>query len=162
MRKTAPTLWLVLMAATVVAQGAKPNLSGTWTLDLSKSDFGGVPTPTAMVLTIDHKEPTLKIKSEQKSEMGDVANERTLTTDGKPNTNKIRAGQGDQMVTSTTKWDGQKLVSTYTMDIGVSADFVDTWELSSDGKVLTVLRDIKAGADAIAIKTVFTKKTPAP
>ena len=99
------------------------------------------------------------IKSSQKSEQGDVVNERTITTDGKPNTNKLKSPMGDQDVTSTTNWSGNQLVTEFKMEInGTGLEFRDTYTLSDDGKVLTVVRDIKSEQGPFAMKMVFNKQ----
>ena len=110
-------LLLVLGVSSAWAQGAKPNFSGTWQLDPAKSEFGPMPPPTSMVTTIEHKDPKVVIKSAQKSDQGDVVNERTITTDGKPNINKLKTQMGDQDVTSTTNWSGNQLVTEFKMEI---------------------------------------------
>ena len=160
MRKILGTICLLFSAGLVAgAQGAKPNFSGTWHIDLAKSNFGPAPPPESMVLVVEHKEPGIKIKSTQKSTMGEMVNDRSLTTDGKPNVNTIRTYEGDQIVTSTSKWDAGKFVTSYQYEVqGMKADVVDTWELSANGAVLTIKRDITAGADTFTIQTVFNKK----
>lgn len=146
------------LAATPAAQAGKPDFTGTWTLDIAKSDFGPAPPPESMVMVVDHKEPTIKIKTTQKSAEGETNNDRTLTIDGKPNTNKITMVGGDaQSITSTSKWDGAKFVTTYPIDMqGTTITFVDTWTLN--GKVLNIHRNIQTPDGAFTITTVFTKK----
>ena len=152
-------LLLVLGVSSAWAQGAKPNFSGTWQLDPAKSEFGPMPPPTSMVTTIEHKDPKVVIKSAQKSDQGDVVNERTITTDGKPNINKLKTQMGDQDVTSTTNWSGNQLVTEFKMEInGTGLEFRDTYSLSPDGKMLTVTRDIKSEQGPLAMKMVFNKQ----
>src|SRR5262249_48491083 len=159
MKRTSLTaFFLVLVAASVWAQ-AKPNFSGTWELDVAKSELGPMPPPDSMVSVIEHKDPKLVVKTTQKSAMGEFVNERNLTTDGKPNTNKMKSPLGDQDVTSTMAWQGTQLVATYTMDMqGTSLEFHDTYELSADGKVLTVTRDVKTEQGPFSQKLVFNKQ----
>jgi hypothetical protein len=157
-----PLLTLALavgLATPVAAQDAKPDFSGTWTLDIAKSDFGPAPPPESMVLVVEHKEPAIKVKSTQRSAMGEIVNERNLTTDGKSNSNKIRTGDIDQVIVSTSKWDGRKVVTSYTFDIqGNAVGVVESWDVSTDGKVLTVARDINMGGEGFAVVAVFNKK----
>jgi hypothetical protein len=146
------------LAATPAAQAAKPNFTGTWTLDIAKSDFGPSPPPESMVMVVDHKDPTIKIKSTQKTAEGETVNDRTLTTDGKPSTNKITLVGGEaQNVTSTSKWDGAKFTTTYPIDIqGTTITFVDSWTLN--GNVLNIARNIQTPEGTFTITTVFNKK----
>lgn len=160
---TASILLLTLLAhptsRRVHAQDAVPNFTGTWTIDLAKSDFGPMPPPESVVHTIEHKEPNIKIVTAQKSAQGEITNERMLTTDGKPNVNKVRMGGPEQEVTSTSKWVGKTLNTVMKVDIqGTPLDFNDTWKLSDDGKVLTIVREIKSPQGDFAATTVFTKQ----
>jgi hypothetical protein len=148
----------VLLAASAFAQ-AKPDFSGTWNLDLTKSDFGPTPPPDSMVLVVEHKEPALKIMSTQTSQGASISNTRNITTDGKPNANKLQTGDGAQDVTSTSKWNGNKLSTAYTLEMqGMKLGVNDSWSLSADGKVLTVMRAISTEQGDLALTTVFNKK----
>jgi hypothetical protein len=150
---------LVLVAASALAQGAKPNFSGTWQIDLTKSEFGPMPPPDSIVSIIDHKDPKIVVKTTQKGAQGEFSNERNITTDGKPNANKLKTPMGEQDVTSTTTWDGNQLVSSYKMEIqGTAVEFSDSWSLSDDGKVLTIAREIKSEQGPMSQKMVFNKK----
>ncbi len=150
---------MLLVSAPIWAQDAKPNLTGTWTLDTSKSDFGGMPGPDSVVNVIDHKDPQLKITSTQKSQQqGEVTNTRMLTTDGKENTNTMRTMMGDQPVKSTTKWNGKTLTNAFTLDIqGNTIGINEVWAVSDDGKMLTVTRAISTGQGDVTQKFVFNK-----
>jgi hypothetical protein len=148
----------LLVTGAARAQDAKPNFTGTWTMDAAKSDFGPMPPPDSIVVVIDHKEPNIKMTTTQKSAMGDLNNDRTLTTDGKENINKIRTPAGDTDLKSTSKWDGRKLTTSASMVIqGMAAQFDDVWELSADGKLLTITRDIKTDSP-FSTKTVYNKQ----
>ena len=153
------TLFVIPATRPAHAQDALPNFTGKWTLDAAKSDFGPMPPPQSVVHTIEHKEPNIKIVTSQKSEQGDVTNERNLTTDGKPNVNKVRMAGPEQEVTSTTKWVGKALNTVMKVDIqGTPLDFNDMWTLSDDGKVLTIVREIKSSQGDFAVTTVFNKQ----
>jgi hypothetical protein len=141
------------------AQDALPNFTGKWVLDAAKSDFGPMPPPDSVIHTIDHKEPTIKIVTAQKSAQGEVTNERTLTTDGKPNVNRLRMGGPEQDVTSTTKWVGKTLTTVMKAEVqGMALGFNDSWKLSDDGKVLTIVRAITTDQGEFAVTTVFNKQ----
>jgi hypothetical protein len=149
----------LLVAGSAWTQDAKPNFSGTWNIDLAKSDFGPAPPPDSLVAVIDHKEPNIKIATTQKGPMGEVSNERTLTTDGKENINKMRTPVGDSDMKSTSKWDGKKLITASTMEMqGSTLALNDSWELSEDAKVLTIVREIKTSEGNFATRTVYNKQ----
>ncbi|HET6955514.1 MAG TPA: hypothetical protein VFI56_03005 [Vicinamibacterales bacterium] len=149
---------IVLLAVSVYAQGL-PNFTGTWTFDAAKSDFGPIPPPESIVMVIDHKEPTLKVNVTQKTPMGDAANDSTYTTDGKDNINKMRSPAGEQDVKSTTKWNGKTLTTSRTIEAqGMTIGIDETWDLSADGKVLTINRMLKTPQGDFNTKITMNKK----
>src|SRR5207247_6951256 len=68
---------------------AKPNFTGDWKVNLSKSTFGQMPAPNSMTSKIAHDEPKLKVSNKQSSDRGDFAADFDYTTDGKECTNQI-------------------------------------------------------------------------
>lgn len=137
MRRTGLILaGVLLLAAGVSAQG-KPNFSGDWKLNTSKSNFGQMPPPASLTEKITHADPSLKVQTEM---TGDFAfnSDFSYTTDGKECQNAI----GDQFkMTSTVKWDGDILVFDSKMDFqGNAMAGTDKWTLSPDGKTITVQR----------------------
>ena len=150
---------VLLLTVSALAQSALPNFSGTWSLDAAKSDFGPIPGPESIVMVIDHKEPALKVSVTQKGPQGEATNDSTYTTDGKDNTNKMRSPAGDQDVKSTTKWNGKILAKTRTIEAqGMSIGIDDAWELSADGKVMTINRQLKTPQGDFSTKIVLNKQ----
>jgi len=150
---------VLLLTVSALAQSALPNFSGTWSLDAAKSDFGPIPGPESIVMVIDHKEPALKVSVTQKGPQGEATNDSTYTTDGKDNTNKMRSPAGDQDVKSTTKWNGKILATTRTIEAqGMSIGIDDAWELSADGKVMTINRQLKTPQGDFSTKIVLNKQ----
>ena len=155
---TATTIAVLLFLPPAV-QDARPDFSGKWTLDLSKSDFGQMPPPESMVAVMDHKEPNLKITSTQKSAQGEITNTRTMTTDGKENTNTLRTMMGEQPLVSTTKWNGKALVTAYKLAFqDMALEVTETWELSADGQSLTIARDFRSQQGDFSQKSIFTRQ----
>jgi hypothetical protein len=148
------------VVAAARAQDATPNFTGKWSIDIAKSDFGPMPAPESVVHVIDHKEPNIKIVTTQKGPQGETTNERLLTTDGKDNVNKVRMGSPEPMdIKSTTKWAGKTLATAFKIDIqGNAFDVNDSWKLSDDGKVLTIVREFKSPQGEFAATTVFNKQ----
>jgi hypothetical protein len=147
------------VAASLRAQDATPNFTGKWSLDASKSDFGPMPPPESVVHVIEHNEPSVKIVTTQKGAQGEATTERQLTTDGKENINKMRMGPAEQDVKSTTKWNGKALTTAFKLDMqGNVLDVNDSWKLSEDGKVLTIVRDIKSAQGDFTLTMVFNKQ----
>ena len=152
---------LIALAATSVysAQAAKPDFSGAWKFDPAKSDFGQAPPPEALALIVVHKEPAVKITSTQTAQGTTTVNERNITTDGKPNANRLKSAMGDQDVTSTSKWVGAALQTSYTLQIqGTPIPTVETWELNSP-KLMTITRKLTLpDASELIIKVVYNKQ----
>jgi hypothetical protein len=152
------SLIVVLAAGLAVANlsaQAKPDLSGVWTLVLEKSDFSVLPPPTKQTRTITHKEPTLKVLTEQSAEGADTRVETTFTTDGKPQANSV---QGTPMST-VGSWDGATLVLKSTLkapqgDIAME----DRYSLADGGKTLTMVRSFTSAEGSATQKLTFTKK----
>src|SRR5262249_29192956 len=92
-------------AATNGVAGAHPNLSGTWKLNVNKSDFGVMPPPDSQVNVIDHHDPVLKVKVTAEGSQGKQEYELNSTTDGKEATNTLMG----QPMKSTTVWEGGNL-----------------------------------------------------
>lgn len=160
MQKACLTVCLILLvAATARAQDARPDFSGAWTLDLTKSDFGEMPAPDSLVSVIAHKEPNITITTTQKGPQEEVTNVRALTTDGKETLNKLRTMGGEQGVKSITTWSGRTLTTAFTLDAqGTVVAIRDSLVLSDDGKVLTVTREVKTAQGDFATKMVFNRQ----
>ena len=55
-------LTVTAFAASLAAQ-SKSNFSGTWKLNVSKSDFGPLPGPDSRTDVIEHNDPVLKVNT---------------------------------------------------------------------------------------------------
>ncbi len=127
----------LLLAAATVAQ-TKPNFTGAWMQDNSRSTLR--PGSTLKYSNrIDHQDPKLSVTT-----ILDYGNRpatsyaRTYTTDGKPAVSQDR--EGDQF-TTTVKWEGNILVfETGEKEKSGTITTRETWSLSEDGKTLTKKR----------------------
>ena len=130
-------LLICFLAAPMSTQdSAKPNLSGTWTLDAAKSDFGQYPPPEFIILVIEHNEPVVKITTTTKSGTGESTGEQNLTTNGTQTVNKMQVMGAQQEVLVVGKWDGETLGTSWSLSArGVTLSFSDSWSLADDGKV---------------------------
>jgi hypothetical protein len=148
------SLTFVLVAVPAAAQGV-PNLSGTWVMDASKSDFGMMPAPAGRTDVIDHQEPALVIKRTTMTPNGEVASTLTYAVDGKPYANK--AGNSD--ISSVLKWEAATLVVVSTVETpNGQATITDRFSLSGDGKVLTQQRAISIQGQELAQTIVLAKQ----
>src|SRR5437764_3999701 len=130
-------LWTALSVAALFNTAAfaqKPNFSGTWKLNVAKSDFGPLPAPESRTDVIEHSDPNLKDSVSAQSPQGKQDFTANYSTDGKEVTNKI----GPREVKSTAAWEGNNLIvnaktSFNDNDITVKS----SWSLSDDRKTLT-------------------------
>ena len=118
---------MVLVSAFMLAADSKPNFTGTWELNLQKSDLGGVPI-TKLVVQVEHKDPVLKYTATGTAGGEDFTEVENLSTDGKPTANS----QG----TVKAYWDGTILVVETTGPDGQPVD-ASRLALSPDGKTMT-------------------------
>jgi hypothetical protein len=146
---------MTLFALAVTAQD-KPNFTGKWVLDRSKSEFAAMPVPESQTNTIEHKEPNITLTQTITGDSipgGQASTQRRWTTDGKENTNDL----GQQQVKSKTKWEGNKLVTVTTLE-GGRGEIQDLWELTDNGKQLEVTRDFKGPQGQREQKLIFKKQ----
>lgn len=115
----------------------KPDLTGTWVLELSQSETGTTPEIT---LIIEHHDPEIKIT--RKARLSEQERTDTLNyySDGRGEENPSL--ESNTLVKSKTKWNGNELVSkrsrtTRIRDDTVFVDETEAWLLSADGRTLT-------------------------
>ncbi len=131
---------------------AAPNFSGSWMLNVSKSQYGQFPAPEVMLRTVTMQGTELKMSTYQKGAQGEVTTELTYTTDGKPSVNGANTG--------TAAWYGETLVIESSREAqGAKLSQRDSWTISPDGKTLTVDTHIKLPNGEFNVKQVF-EKTP--
>jgi hypothetical protein len=131
---------------------AAPNFSGSWMLNVAKSQYGQFPAPEVMLRTIQIQGLQLTMSTYQKGAQGEVTTELKYTTDGKPSVNGTSTG--------TAAWYGDTLVIESSRESqGARLTQRDMWSLSSDGKTLTVTTKVKLPNGEFDVKQVF-EKTP--
>ena len=147
----------ILIALPLVSSFAqqKPDFSGTWKLNVAKSEFGQFPRPESRTDVITHKEPSLSNNVTAETAQGKQQYTVSYTTDGKEAVNKI----GPREIKSTLKWVGSNLVISSKfvfneMDVTGEA----TWSLSPDGKTLTIDAHFTSSMGDADQKFVFEKQ----
>ncbi len=150
-RRFAATLVLFSLAALPAL--AKPNFSGDWKLNSSKSSFGQMPAPNSMTAKITHEDPSLKTSYKSSGDQGEFEFASTYTTDGKECTNEMFGNP----VKSTLKWDGDTLIIESKSRFGDN-DFTMTDKWTLDGKTLTIVRSFKSAMGEGEQKLVFEKQ----
>jgi hypothetical protein len=155
--KTVMAVLITTLGVGMVGYSAdKPNFSGNWTLDATKSDFGPMPAPSAMTRKVEHSDPSLTYTQEvQGGPQGDQTITMKYSTDGSETTNDL---MGNPLKT-TAKWDGSALVITGKADFGGNeVTLTDKWTLSDDGKVLTDALHFESSQGAADVTYVMNKK----
>jgi predicted lipoprotein len=134
---------------------AKPNFSGQWKANVSKSDFGQMPAPDKMEMKIGHEDPKLEVHNSQAGQFGEMEWDAKYTTDGQESKNVIR----DNPATSIVKWDGDVLKFDTKGKFGDN-DFTmtDKWSLSEDGKTVTMERHFSSSFGEGDQKVVMEKQ----
>lgn len=162
-------LWLSVLTAVCLAQDdkakARPDFSGSWVLDASKSEFGrgggGAGSNVTGTMTVTMKDAEFRLSRKMKFNEQERTMDFLYYTDERGETNP--GTFGPQEVKSKTKWDGSKIVSkasvSRTMPSGdeVNFDMDEKWELSDDGKVLTDTLTISAPMGTRTIKHVYNR-----
>lgn len=120
------------LGASFVAAQAKPNLSGTWKMNPSKSKFGGQGGPDGITIKFDHQEPNLSETLTISNPQGERSLNLKYTTDGKAGSAEI---DGEQ-ATTTAKWEGEALV--IEVKGGIGSVFRRKITLSDGGKTMTL------------------------
>jgi hypothetical protein len=147
-------LTVTAFAASLAAQ-SKPNFSGTWKLNVSKSDFGPLPGPDSRTDVIEHNDPVLKVNTSAEGAQGKQNFILTYTTDGKEVVNK----QGPREIKSTAVWDGSNLVFNSKFSFNDNdVTIKNVWTLSADGKTLTENAHLSAQMGEADQKMVFEKQ----
>ena len=138
------------------AQG-KPDFSGTWTLDIAKSDMGqGRPSAQAAIptVTVVIKQTPAVLAIERK--VGERVEKATLKLDGSESINKSPSGQD---IKSTSQWVDSTLVTKSMMATGEgSAEISDVRSLSADGKVMTIDLTRKTPKGDVRQKLIFNRQ----
>ena len=152
------TFLIALPVASAFAQ-QKPDLTGTWKLNVAKSDFGVLPGPESRTDVIAHKDPALSNNVTATSAQGKQEYTLNYTTDGKEVLNKI----GERELRSTLKWAGTDLAITVkTVYNGADVTGEGTWVLAADGKTLTISLHYASPMGETDQKLIFEKQESAP
>ena len=108
-RKAIASAFAVLALAASLAAQSKPNFSGTWKLNVAKSDFGVLPPSNGRTDIIDHQDPNLKDTVSDDAAQGQQNYTLAMTTDG----------VSTSIITGTLSR-SQRSVSTVLVSVGLS------------------------------------------
>jgi hypothetical protein len=152
--RLSPLLAVLGLAAVAIAQSA-PNFTGTWVLNNTKGKNLGM--VAAVQETIVITQTADKLTADVAATFQGNTTRRQVNYDltGKPVQNE--GAMGDKAET-VAKWDGGKLVVTWTSEGAVAGSKVtktETRSLSADGKTMTVVN--QRGTNA-PMEMVYEKK----
>ncbi len=118
---------MLFSAGALLAQN-HPNFTGTWKLNVAKSEAGSAGI-SELVVEVDHKDPAFKYVVRGIAGGQRFEETETFTTDGK-------ASRDSHGVNVEASWDGADLVAVGTAD-DRSMVYLARLTLSSDGKTIT-------------------------
>lgn len=148
---------VLCVAQTGPAAQARPNFSGTWKLNLTKSDLGRM-APTSETDTITQTADEFKVEAVSVTERGNRDTTYSVKLDGTDTPNPPTADSPFQIVSSKAEWQGASLVVTQTTSFQDSkGTLTSTYTLSADGKTLTKATHIVFSQGAFDSKAVYDK-----
>lgn len=168
---------LLVLAFTASAQTS--DYSGTWTLDVSKSKLGDRNMIAEQTLTVVQTAKDITVTPATKRNplpdgmggggrpggggMGGGDAAMTYSLDGKETKTEIEGRMGKMPVTLTAKSEGGRLlltsVSSFSGPMGeITVTTKENWELSADGKTLTINTERTTPRGTDSTTRVFSKK----
>jgi hypothetical protein len=135
--KRISTLGFIAMMASTAAL-AQQNFSGKWVFNASKSQNVGMMSQMKLVASVKQTSDLLLITNTSFFNGQEQTSETRLDLTGKPTKNK---NPMEAEADTVTKWEGNKLVTTWTSAGSVAGSTsvrTETRFLSADGKVMTV------------------------
>jgi hypothetical protein len=149
-------LFLVMCPGRVHGQMVR-DLTGTWVLNIAKSDFGGVPGPKSDTWVVTRDGFTYHIKQSADQGQGPVEIHTDWPTDSGDVTNKLPNG-----MTMAVKAHREGPAQVFTIAISMSGQTASESGrqlLSDDGRTLTRYMTVNpVGGDSINIRLVYDKK----
>jgi hypothetical protein len=147
--------FLAVLLGTAAFAQSQPNFSGTWKVNVGKSDYGMLPPPESRLDVIEHTGDTMKDQVSAVNQQGKQDYTLTFKTDGSETVNKI----ADREMKITAKWDGPALAVTMKLNLqGQDIDILAKWTLSADGSTLTQNVHLASAMGETDQKVVYEKQ----
>jgi hypothetical protein len=149
---------LLVLGVAVLASAAfaadHPDITGTWLLDVAKSDLGPDPAPSDLTFTITAKGPDFTV-----AQSGGVRAEIVLTFNsaGKEVVNEMPGAR----MTSKHRWEGNTQIGELTIvaaSAGHKVTMKDRISYSADGKVMTMKREMSGPTGDLQMRMVMNRK----
>lgn len=155
--QTVRVLVLAVLTSTLsFAQTRRPNFSGRWQVDRSRSEvtYPDKLRGMSIIQLIEHKEPIVTITRITRGSSGEERLDIHLITDGSKRINKVE----DHELSFRTRWEGSRLVITIRpITSGTPAVIMEVWSLSKDGDWLTVELHLQGEKDRGREKVVYRR-----
>ncbi|MGA2598164.1 MAG: hypothetical protein ABSH09_14365 [Bryobacteraceae bacterium] len=158
------TRTLLVAFALILSGFAETNFSGTWKLNVAKSDFGMVPPTDSRTDVIEQSGGHLKDTVAQNGQQGAMNYAMDVKTDG----TEVAAKFGPRDVKISAAWAGPALAVTTKLDFdGNDVLIKSNWTLSADGNTWTQTSHITSPMGETDTTLVFDKQSgntipPAP
>lgn len=135
------------------------DFTGSWTLAVSKSDFGRANPPQSLAMTVRQSASQLTVDSTLVDARGSSASTYTLDLTGKEAANSMRGNK----VMSVSTWRGPMLhVKAKTTVQGTEIKTVDQWQLEDGGRVLAIYRTATTPNGDVEQRFVYEKHLGKP
>ena len=152
---------VALAAAGVSLAQDKPDFSGTWVLNMEKSNLGAgrpVTVPGGRTVTLVVKQTAAEMSIERQT--GTQKDTAVYKLDGSECTNKLPGGSE---VKSTTTWSGATLATKSKAIINaptgpITSEISDVRSLSADGQVMTIDATRQTAQGEVKQKLVYDKQ----
>jgi len=143
-----------LLAEALVASGP-PDFSGTWVLNVYRSEFAGERPPQSKVQQVEHKGTELAVTIDEINDRGTVHGVVRYTTDGQDAVNDVLGFP----MTASISWEGAVMIMRTWGRFG-NGDImlIDRWSLSPDGQTLTIARQFQGRGRIVDQTFVFDRQ----
>jgi hypothetical protein len=150
------TLATLGAAAPRFARHAHPDFSGTWNLDVAKSE--GPMTPTSATLKVTQTDKSVTVDRTVSAQGMTQSRKSVYSLDGSTSKNTVNAMGTDVEFSSTVEWSGEVMVIKTTAPLGPGFSSTEKWTLSDDKKTLVIAGDAVIGPQTMSSKQTFAKQ----
>ncbi len=149
-------LGIIGLAVFLISQG-RPDFSGSWTIDPTRSHFGPLQPPRVFERTIKQAPNQMHSFTHQAGDHGDSHTNVVFSLDGKEN---VLSLHGDQ-ARVTGKWMMSNLV-VETKRKNAEGDIVstETWSLEEGGKALLIQAKLTRGKSVFPMTLYLLRQAP--
>jgi hypothetical protein len=132
-----------------------PDFSGTWALNVWRSEFAGEQPPQSKLQRVEHKGTELVVTIDEINDRGTVHGVARYTTDGQDAVNDVLGFP----MTSSIGWGGDVMIMrTWGKFRNTDIMLIDRWSLAPDGKTLTIARQFQGQGRIVDQTLVFDRK----